>query len=277
MPFWRHDGLLFRYHDGGHGLPFVFQHGLGGDLEQPCGLFAPPPDVRLVSLDCRAHGQTTPVGDAAKIRIAAFADDLASLLDHLAVRLAVLGGISMGAAVALNFALRYPDRTRGLVLSRPAWLDGPMPRNADLFGTIALFIRDLGAAAGREAFQNTDAYRRIENESPDAARSLLNQFTQPRAAENVVRLERIPQDAPCHDLRELGQIRVPTLVLANRQDPIHPLEYGQVLAARIPGARFREITPKSVSMDQHQVDVQSAIAEFLVECRNWNDPHSSGA
>src|SRR5207249_293768 len=95
------------------------------------------------------------------------------------------------------------------------------------------------------------AYRAVMLQSPDAANSLAGQFEHPRAEETVEKLERIPQDAPLRDLRALTSIHVPTLVLANRQDPIHPFEYGETLARAIPGAKFRELTPKSASKAQH--------------------------
>ena len=65
------------------------------------------------------------------------ADDLVALLDHLEIERAVVGGISLGSAVAVNMALRYPERVRGLVLSRPAWIDRPLPENVRLYSMIA--------------------------------------------------------------------------------------------------------------------------------------------
>jgi hypothetical protein len=51
--------------------------------------------------------------------------------------------------------------------------------------------------------------------------------------------------------------------MANRRDPIHPFEYGEVMAQQIPGAVLRELTPKSVNLDQHNVDVQRHLVEFF--------------
>jgi pimeloyl-ACP methyl ester carboxylesterase len=263
MPTFAHDGLAFHFEDTGEGLPFVFQHGLGGDVSQPCGLFRPPAGVRLLALDCRAHGETRPLGEPARIGIAQFADDLRALLDHLGIDRAVIGGISMGAAVALNFALRFPERVRGLVLSRAAWLDGPMPDNVRRYGTIARLIRQQGARRGLELFRESDDYREILRQAPESANSLAAQFESPRAEETVVKLERIPNDSPVRDLAALSATAVPTLVLANRQDPIHPFEYGTELARRIAGAEFRELTPKSVSREAHAQDVQRALEDFL--------------
>jgi pimeloyl-ACP methyl ester carboxylesterase len=265
MPTFEHDGLSFHYRDEGtgSGLPFVFQHGLGGDVSQPFGVYRPPAGVRMVAFDARAHGETRPLGDVKKIALAAFADDLVALLDHLGIPRAVVGGISMGAALALNAALRYPSRVLGLVLSRPAWVDRPLPENARVFTHVAQHILRFGAAGGLEQFRGTAEYQLVLAESPDSAASLERQFTQPRAEECVARLERIPHDAPIHDREELAAIGVPTLVLGNRADPLHPWEFAEALARLIPGADLVEITPKSRSVEQHNADVQRAVDGFL--------------
>ncbi len=260
-----HDGLNFHYRDtGGSGIPFVFQHGLGGDVNQPFGLFKPPAGFRMIAFDCRAHGLTAPVGEEGKIDIGVFADDCAALLDHLSIRSVVMGGISMGAALGLNFTLRYPERVIGLVLSRPAWLDKPQPSEGNVFLTVAKLIRQHGAKRGAELVKETASYQECLAKSPDAAASLLNQFAHPRAEETVARLERIPRHIPAHTRKDWATIRVPTLVLANRQDPIHPYEFGETFARIIPGAEFRELTPKSVSVETHGADVQKHIEEFLM-------------
>jgi len=263
MPFFTRDGLSFHYREAGQGTAVVFQHGLGGDVGQPFSLVRPPPGFRLLAFDCRGHGETRPLGDVEKIGIAPFADDLAAFLDHLGVERAVIGGISMGAAVAMNFALRYPGRLLGLVLSRPAWLDAPLPGNVRLFGLIARLIRQYGAVGGREQFRQSPEYFELAALSPDVANSALSQFDHPRAEETVVKLERIAADAPCRRLEELKSIAVPTLVMANRQDPVHPFEYGETLARTIPHAIFWEITAKSVSLERHAADVQRHMVDFL--------------
>jgi len=264
MPFFQHDGLRFYYEERGTGIPFVFQHGLGGDVGQPIGIFKPPPGFRLLSMDCRAHGETRPLGDPNKIRLNCFADDLLELLDRLELARVIVGGISMGAAVSLNFTLRYPERVIGLVLSRPAWLDKPMEQNMEIYTFIARLIRKHGPAQGLREFKESSQYSTILKQSPDSANSLVGQFENPRAQEAVVRLERIPGDAPNWDRREWTLIKVPTLILASRQDPIHPFEYGEALAQTIPGAELRELTPKSVNKELHVKDVQQFLENFLI-------------
>jgi len=80
----------------------------------------------------------------------------------------------------------------------------------------------------------------------------------------VAKLERIPQDAPNRDRAQWRSLTVPTLILANRGDPIHPFEFGKALAQEIPGAEFRELTPKSVDLAKYTREVRSHISDFLV-------------
>jgi pimeloyl-ACP methyl ester carboxylesterase len=263
MPFFTYDDLAFHYRDEGTGLPFFFQHGLGADVTQPFGLFKPPPGVRLLAFDARAHGQTRPIGPIEKIGLATFADDLLALMDNLEIPQAIVGGISMGAAISLNLVLRHPGRVVGLVLSRPAWLDAPNPWNVKMFSLISQLLRDHGRVTGKQQFTQTREYLETLSRWPNVAASLAGQFDNPLAEESAFKFERIITNCPNHDRREWTKIAVPTLVLANQHDPIHPYEYGEVLAQLIPRAELREITSKSVSVDRHGVDVQRSLDGFL--------------
>src|SRR5258706_8067752 len=229
MPFFAHDGLQFHYLDQGAGTPFIFQHGLGANVHQPEDLFRPKVGFRFISMDCRDHGETRPLSDPNKLNFDTFADDLRGLLSHLGITRAIVGGISLGAGVALNFALRYPESAMGLVLSRPAWLDTPAPENSRGIPAAAGYIRQYGAQEGLVRFKQSDVYRAVEQQSPDSAASLASQFTDPRAVKAVDRLERLPNDAPNRDAAEWATIRVPALVLGTRRDLIHPYAYADTL------------------------------------------------
>jgi len=263
MPTFSHDGIQFHYQDAGSGLSFIFQHGLGADVTQPFGLFQPPPGIRLLAFDARAHGETLPLGDPTKLCFATFGDDLRAFLGHLGIERTLLGRISMGAALALHFTLRCPERVLGLVLSRPAWLEAPCPWNVKMFTLVSGLIRKHGPAQGLVEFQRTSEYHETLAKWPDVANSLSLQFESPRAEESAEKLERIIHDTPHPDRAAWSSVRVPTLVLGNRLDPVHPFEYAEELAGAIPGAELREIASKSVSVEQHGRDVQDALGAFL--------------
>lgn len=263
MPFFDHDGIKFHYRDEGVGLPFIFQHGLGGDSAQPFGLYEPPPGVRLLAFDTRAHGQTHPTSEHDKLGFEIFGGDLHAFLEHLGLSQAVVGGISMGAGIALNFILRYPERALGLVLSRPAWLEEPCPWNVRMFNLITLLIREKGRVAGKQAFRQSEEYLETRRQWPEVAEAMAAQFDEPDIEETAFKFECIINDVPNRDRTAWATIRVPTLVMANRGDPVHPYEYGEVLSEIIPRAQLRDLTPKSESLEQHTADLQRHIDEFL--------------
>jgi len=262
------DGIRFYYRSEGVGPTVVWQHGLGSGIDLTFESLASGFDrefagFRFLGFDARAHGRTAPLGASEKIGITHSADDLLALLDDLEVDQAIVGGVSMGAAIALNFAIRYPERVKGLVLCRPAWLDRPFPENLALFGRIASLLRELGPVEGLATFRQTREFQVLETESPDCAQVVINHFQEPHALEFVERLERIPAGAPTLDRADWSRLKLPCLVLGNAADPIHPLEYAHTMAQAILGAEFQSLTPKSVDLAKHAADLRASLSAFL--------------
>lgn len=244
-------------------LAFVFEHGLGGDRRQPMELYAHREGVHLVAMDCRGHGKTRPLGDPDLLRFDTFADDVVALLAHLGIAEFVAGGISMGAGVALNLALRYPQRVKALLLVRPAWLAQPCPSNLDCMVEVGQRIRDHGPAHGRAAFLASPLYLGLQQEAPYTAASLLAQFDEPRAADAWPRLLRLPADAPNRDPDAWRTIAVPTLILANYADLTHPFAHAETLAGAIGGAQLIEVPSKAVDQEAHVAAARTHIDRFL--------------
>lgn len=263
MPTFNRDQITFHYLDRGSGFPFVFQHGLGGDVQAPLEVYRAQPGIRYLSMDARGHGATRPLGDPAQLRFDTLGDDVVALLDHLGLKEAVVGGISMGAGTALNLALRHPQRVRGLVLVRPAWLDRPLPANLEVMDEMGSLMEQYGAQEGRVRFLQSPRYAAVYAAAPSAAEALLVQFDNPRADETAAKYRAIVGDAPNRSRDEWAQISVPALVIASAVDPTHPLEFGQALAAGLPQAQFVEVTPKAVDKERYQRAVQEAIAAYL--------------
>src|SRR6266496_4000285 len=169
MAYFQHNGLSFHYTERGEGKPFIFQHGLGGSIDQIIKIYAPPPGIRLITFDFRGHGKTQMDGREG-LNFKTFADDLLALMNHLHLTKAIIGGISMGAGVALNFTLRYPDRVEALILSRPAWLDGPMEKqNRELYKLVTELIEEHGPVNGRELFMQSNVYHQLSKNFPGTA------------------------------------------------------------------------------------------------------------
>jgi pimeloyl-ACP methyl ester carboxylesterase len=162
--------------------------------------------------------------------IGQYADDMAALLDALKIRRAVVCGLSMGGYVALEFLRRYPERLLAL----------------GLFSTRA----EPDSADGKKA--RDAAITLVEQDGlPALADSMLPKLLGPASATGLIRTVRkmIVGSPPAgiiaalramrdrEDSRPLlGGIRVPTLVLAGRDDTLFPAGTAETLAEAIPGA-----------------------------------------
>lgn len=263
MPSIDLNGELFHYGSVGEGLPFVFQHGMGADVAQPLSAGANLAGWHMIAMDCRGHGQTEASLDPARISFAQFAEDMAMLLDSLNIERAVVGGISMGAGVALAFALAHPERVNGLILVRPAWLDRPFPSNLRWFPLAAKLLQDYPVDEAARRFERLPEFSELEAGSKPAADSLLGQFRRPRARERAAILAGMPASVPLTSLTECRKLLAPTLVVVNARDPVHPDILGEQLAAAIPGAALSRITSKADSETLHQADLVRTLKDFL--------------
>jgi pimeloyl-ACP methyl ester carboxylesterase len=268
------NGIRFSYLDRGSGAPFVFQHGLGGDMSQPDGLYGST--GRLICLECRGHGQTHPLGPHDGLSFASFAADLLAVLDDLDLDTVMLGGISMGAGVALRLAAEHPGRVRGLVLVRPAWFDAPWPEHLRVFGTVADLLREAGAGdAAKARLQQTRQFQAVAAQSPAAAASLLAQFDRPLARERAPVLRRLPGDYPLSGDLDWNAVTAPTLVVGTHADPIHPLVIAQAVAAALTRADLREVTPRYDDEARHAREVATAIDDFAAALTAPDQPRRS--
>lgn len=260
--FFTADGCRLAYEDVGEGQPVLWQHGLGANRAQPAEVFPPLPGWRRITLECRGHGASD-LGDPAQLTIAQFAEDALALLDHLQIESAVVGGISLGAAIALRLAALYPGRVRSLVLARPAWVAGPSLASQAAYHEVAELMRVHGPEEGARRFEHSAHLRRIEPVAPDNAVSLRWFFTRPRPETTIALLSRIPLDWPGIAQDALQRIEAPTLVIGNDPDDAHPLAYAQQLAVLLPHTGLCQITSKSVNRSAHVAEFRQVLSGFL--------------
>lgn len=259
--FMRVDASLAIY-DEGQGLPVVFQHGLGGDEAQVAQNVPTSADLRRLTVECRGHGASS-LGSARPFSIHMFSEDvLAAATEHGFDRF-IVGGVSMGAAIALHLTHHHADRVAGLILVRPAWIFEASPDNLEPGRAVAALIRSHPVAEARERFIASEIGRRIASEAPDNFSSLLGYFERPDAFDFASVLGDIAADGPGVSKADAAAIGVPTLVIGNEQDAIHPLSCALTLAETIPGARHVEVTAKAADKARHFAEIQGAIADFL--------------
>ena len=192
---------------------------------------------RVLSYDMRGFGNSTQPE-------AAFShhDDLKSMLEALDIERAHILGVSMGASVALDFALTYPQMVDRLVLCAAL---GPPPRSESLLA---------GWAKAEEAFESgglpavnevemkiwVDGPRRTTDQVDPEVRALVAKMNLPvLQSEDAVEHESTPLDPPAHT--RMTEVLAPTLVITGDLDQPDVLDYTARLAAEIPNARLEVI------------------------------------
>lgn len=147
------EGSILRAPDGtaytvrGDGEPLVLVHGVG----MQHGVWAPQIDElacthRVVAYDMLGHGGSPlPRADAS---LGDYAAQLEGLLDHLGIPAANVAGHSMGALVAIEFALRHPSHTLRLAALNAVFRRTPEQRAAVQSRAVALNQAGVQATIG---------------------------------------------------------------------------------------------------------------------------------
>jgi pimeloyl-ACP methyl ester carboxylesterase len=113
--------LYIRDGGGEHpdALPVLFLHSLAGNGGQwALQLDHLRRHRRAVALDFRGHGESDPAEDG-DYSVPGLAADVAAAADQLGLRRFLLAGHSLGAAAAIEYASRHPERVAGLLLVDP--------------------------------------------------------------------------------------------------------------------------------------------------------------
>jgi pimeloyl-ACP methyl ester carboxylesterase len=161
------------------------------------------------------------------------ADDLAALLDHLGIRRAIVGGLSMGGYVAFAFWRRHAERVGALILmDTRAEPDGPQARaNRD---AMAARVQQIGAEAlAKEMLPRLLAPDNLA--VPHIVERALAIMTGQPVEGIVGTLGALRERADSRPT--LPTITVPTLVLNGEADTLTPPADGATMVALIPNAQ----------------------------------------
>jgi 3-oxoadipate enol-lactonase len=191
--------------------------------------------TRVIAPDLRGCGRSEVV--PGPLTMEQHADDLAALLDRLAIRRAVVAGLSMGGYVAFALWRRHPERVQGLILA---------DTRAEPDSEAARAGRDAAAVkvqqAGAAAYADEMLSRLLAPPSRGSARiaGAARRMMAEQPVEGIV--------AALAGLRDrvdsrptLATITVPTLVVGGEADVITPPADVQAMAAAIPSARLEVI------------------------------------
>jgi pimeloyl-ACP methyl ester carboxylesterase len=243
------------------GQPVYLQHGLCGSAAQTIEAFPEDPRFRLHTLECRGHGASD-AGDTNAFSINTFANDVAESVEAGPV---ILGGISMGAAIALNLAVHKPHLVKALILARPAWVTDNAPDNMRPNAEIGALLAEFPPEVAKTKFLASSTAQHLAKTAPDNLASLLTFFTRDPIAVTSALLTKISADGPGVTETQVRALNLPTLIIATEQDAIHPIAHAQKLHALIPQSRLVEITPKGVDKAAYVTEFRSTLLRFFEE------------
>ncbi len=250
MPTFPFRGRSINYEAVGAGdVTLCLVHGSGGNISVWRAQMAGLADVaRVVAIDLPGHGRSSGDGIAS---IDEAADVVRGLVDALGLRRVVVGGHSMGGAVAQAFALAAPDRTAGLALIGTGARLRVMPKIIEQIAHDHVagvhLVTDLAVAAAAPPELKCKVY---DETLRVPARVLADDF---RACDRFDVMARLPE------------IRVPTLVVCGMEDQLTPPKYAEYLRAHIAGASLVVVPAAGhyVQLERPE-QVTRALREFLL-------------
>ena len=219
----------------------------------------------------------------ANISFEAWLHDLETVVDAAGLARFTLLGMSQGAAIAVAYAVRHPERVAKLVIyggfarGRRKRGEPEQDEEADLQE------RAVRLGWGREnpAFRQIFTSQFMANASPEqlAAWDDMQRLScSPETAERIVKLTHMIDVV---DL--LPKVTVPTLVMHSTHDARIPFEQGRLLASLIPGTRFvplesggHTLHPREPAFDRFFEELARFVSEDTTEGTSKDHPRIEG-
>jgi proline iminopeptidase len=232
---------------GPEGAPVLIAHhgapGLGSRAEPRASFGRLADTYRVVVFDARGSGQSEGKGTFSHEQWAA---DIDALREWAGAEQVIMAGGSYGGFMAMEYATRYPDRVRALVLRDTS------PDNSHEDKALENALASSRIDVDREKLDRIFAGTvRDDDDLRDCWREILPLYdyhydpaaVEARVAATPYRYEAhnyaFSVNIPNYDLKDkLGSITAPTLVTVGRTDWITPVECSESIARLIPGARL---------------------------------------
>lgn len=209
-----------------------------------------------VAFDLPGHGRSS--GVEALPSIQDYTDLTIAFADALKIDSAVFVGRSMGGAIAMDLAIRYPKRVQGLVLmATAAKLNVPKER---IEQWRAVTMGRAGQPFTNDGYSPKTIAERREVIQEGWGEQIR---TDPRTRwGDMVACSTV-------DLRsELGRITAPTLILAGADDQVTPPADAEAIKAGIKGAQLEVLADAAHNLTtERPVEVNAAVEKFLAGLR----------
>jgi pimeloyl-ACP methyl ester carboxylesterase len=255
------DGVRLHYEIHGRGpRAVVLTHGILLDSRMNRRLASDLAErgMRVVLLDLPGHGMSEKPPHASAHRMDSYARHVISLMDALGIEQAAVGGVSLGANVALQAAVLAPERVRALVVEMPV-LEWAVPGAAVLFVPLLLGVHYAAPVVRLVA--------RVARHVPETGIGTLDSFVgtlrlEPEQAAAVLHGMLVGPITPTYEQRHA--IAAPTLVIGHKVDFVHPFTDADHLTRQLPNARLVE-AHSIIELRTTPARLTGEIADFLAD------------
>ena len=253
--------IVTYYEEAGSGDPLVLIMGLGGDM-QAWALQVPElaKHFRVIAFDNRGAGRTS--APDKPYTIAGMAEDVAALMDHLAIPKAHILGFSMGGYIAQELALKYPDRVNKLILLATAPAIDGYGRNV-----VRSWIDVRRSNLSREQIVRYNAPWLYSPELLDDEerfeRAIRNSLNNPWAQVDHAFIRQANAVLAFDAASRLTNLKHETLVVYGVDDILVPPRNSKKLAELIPNAKLLELPGGHVGAIEYAPQYNEAFIEFL--------------
>jgi len=269
VPFARTDDRVRLYYEehGRGGPPLVLAYGIGGNADMwDVNREALAARHRLVLWEPRGHARSDSPDDPAKYSFQRWALDLKAVLDHLKIRKAHVGGLSLGAGIATRFALRFPARVSSLVITNSSSAAGlPLSVENLLMRARSIEItltKGMDAMAEYAMAANPNLSERLAID-PSAREEFYAEYRalSPIGYANSLRAL-LAMD---HITDQLRHLRMPVLLIGGDRDPsLAPM---QVMHRKVRGSKLVVLSPASHFGNRDQPEAWNrTVLDFLARC-----------
>lgn len=248
----------------GDGPPVVLLHGLSAtrrNVVQGSRALLKR-GYRLIAYDARGHGASSP---AKHYGYPDLIYDLETVLAELGIERAALVGSSMGAATAMAFAMRHPERVAAVVQITPAYNGAARTGNVDdgAWDAMAEGLERGGVDAFVDVAQPAGVGEGWKEIAREAIRQRMERHEHPQEVAKALRA--IPRSSAWASLEALRDVEVPVLIVASRDemDNLHPLAIAEEYARLLPNAELIVEEPGKSPLAWQGARLSNVIADFL--------------
>ncbi|WP_405792156.1 alpha/beta fold hydrolase [Streptomyces sp. NBC_01506] len=222
--------------DGGEVLVLVHGHPFDRSMWRPQIETFAGPGRRVIAPDLRGYGEATVL--PGKTTLTTFAWDIAALLDRLGVDRVVLGGLSMGGQIVLEFYRLFPERVRALVLADTFAAAETQPGKVARNAMADRLLREGMGPYADEVLTKMVAPHNVE--ALPAVAGHVRDMMRGAPPEGAAAALRGRAERPDY-VGMLPRVAVPTLVVVGSEDEYTPVADARVMSDGIPDATLAVI------------------------------------